>query len=295
MISRRGRSTAAGGSAAVLGVAGLGRAWQQGLILFNDDAGLGGLGPTGTSIAFRGRWRWCRPACWPPARTTPSRGALPSAAMASMSSKCRSAIWAPWTPSAASGWRGWAVPSTTWRWRQPVIGRAAVVRLLPDPADPRHVARLELGPESNAPPPEHPLVRAIGRRHTDRRAWRGGGIARAGFARHRWPTAGSPLVRIDLITPASQAGQRFAALTLDATARHCCRRRHDGGKPALDAKRAAGMGRQRRTGCRPPHRASRPGRQRRRPCCRRCRPKPKGASGWRRRATRRCPPPRCSR
>ena len=46
------------------------------------------------------------------------------------------------------------------------IGRPAVVRLLPDPVNPQHVARIELG--SGAGPPPHPLLGAIGHRHTDR-------------------------------------------------------------------------------------------------------------------------------
>jgi hypothetical protein len=97
------------------------------------------------------------------------------------------------------------------------IDRAAVVRLLPDAGNPQHVARIELGPEDGARLGEHPLVGAIGRRHTDRGAYRGGPIAPADLRRIA-ATAGTPLVRIQMIDPASEAGKRFAALTIDATA-----------------------------------------------------------------------------
>lgn len=291
MISRRGLLTAAGGSAAVLGVAGLGRAWQQGLILFNDDAGLGAW-TDWNDRRFSGPLALVAAGVLAssPHNTQPWRFAVgrygvdvfevPERDLGAMDPFGRERL-----AGLGGAIHNMALATT-------VVGRAAVVRLLPDPADPRHVARLELGPESNAPPPEHPLVRAIGRRHTDRRAWRGGGIAPADL-RAIAAAAGSPLVRIDLITPASQAGQRFAALTLDATraivadadmmaaSQHWMRNgprewaaTQDGLSPATSGIPAC--------------------RQRRRPCCRRCRPQPKGASGWRRRATRRCPPPRCS-
>lgn len=94
------------------------------------------------------------------------------------------------------------------------INRPAVVRLLPDPANPAHVARIELGDEGPGIAP-HPLLPAIGRRHTDRGAWTGapvGDLAAIAAA------AGHPSIRILLFDAASPAGKRFAALTIDATA-----------------------------------------------------------------------------
>ncbi len=96
------------------------------------------------------------------------------------------------------------------------IGRSAVVRLLPDPQNPLHVARIALGPEGRATPP-HPLIHAIGRRHVDRGPYAGGPITAMDAATLR-ATAGSPLVRIVTFDAASPQGKRFAALTLDATA-----------------------------------------------------------------------------
>lgn len=95
------------------------------------------------------------------------------------------------------------------------LGRPGLVRLLPDPGNPRHVARLELGPDGEGPP-AHPLVATIAHRHTDRGAYAGGAIpqprqvALAAASR-------SDTVRIALFEPRSTEGQRFAALTVDAT------------------------------------------------------------------------------
>ena len=96
------------------------------------------------------------------------------------------------------------------------IGRSARVRLLPDAGNPLHVARVLLGPDEQRMAP-HPLVAAIGHRHVDRGAYRGGPIAADAIDRLA-ATAGSPLVRIMLFDAASPRGQRFAALTTDATA-----------------------------------------------------------------------------
>ncbi|OSZ64502.1 hypothetical protein CAP39_13165 [Sphingomonas sp. IBVSS1] len=95
-------------------------------------------------------------------------------------------------------------------------GRAARVRLLPDPGNPAHVARIVLGPEGSGPPP-HRLLPFIGRRHTHRGAWRGGSLAEAKLAALLdFPAFAD--VRVALFTPASARGHRFAALTSDATA-----------------------------------------------------------------------------
>lgn len=96
------------------------------------------------------------------------------------------------------------------------LGRSALVRLLPDPASPGHVARIELGAETPGIAP-HPLVTAIGRRHTDRGAYRGGGIPDAALARLA-ATAGAPEIRVAIFPAASPRGRRFATLTNEATA-----------------------------------------------------------------------------
>ena len=96
------------------------------------------------------------------------------------------------------------------------IGRSAAVQLLPDAGYPGHVARLQLGPDDARVAP-HPLIAAIGRRHTDRGAWTGAPIgaveiaALAGAGR-------SPDLRIMLFGAGSARGRRFAALTQEATA-----------------------------------------------------------------------------
>ncbi len=95
------------------------------------------------------------------------------------------------------------------------IGRPATVHLLPDTDNPQHVARIELGPDAPGIAP-HPLLAAIGHRHTDRAAYAGGAIPAAAVAALQ-ATAGSADVRILLFPAASGPGRRFAALTIAAT------------------------------------------------------------------------------
>lgn len=96
------------------------------------------------------------------------------------------------------------------------IGRAAVVSVLPDAANPLHVARIELGPEGALAPP-HPLLSAIGQRHTHRGAWTGAPLTADDLARvTAIPLA--PGLAVPLFAANSPRGQRFAALTRDATA-----------------------------------------------------------------------------
>lgn len=96
------------------------------------------------------------------------------------------------------------------------IGRAAVVSVLPDAANPLHVARIELGPEGASAPP-HPLLSAIGQRHTHRSAWTGVPLADNDLARvMAFPLA--PGLAISVFAANSPRGQHFAALTRDATA-----------------------------------------------------------------------------
>ncbi len=88
------------------------------------------------------------------------------------------------------------------------------VRLMPDPGDAAHIARVVLvdGP----PPPPHPLRRAIARRHTHRGAWTGAPLRDADRAllatASPWPD-----VRVLLFAAGSGAGKRFATLTAEAT------------------------------------------------------------------------------
>lgn len=96
------------------------------------------------------------------------------------------------------------------------LGRAARVRLLPDPGNPLHAARVILGPDNSGPAP-HPLLPFIGRRHTHRGPWRGGDIGDARLAAVlNFPAFAD--VRVALFAAGSRQGRRFAALTTDATA-----------------------------------------------------------------------------
>lgn len=95
------------------------------------------------------------------------------------------------------------------------LGRAARVQLLPDPANPLHVARVLLGADGSGPAP-HRLLPDIARRHTHRGAWRGGLLAGAKLAELLdFPAFAG--VKLALFEAASPRGQRFAALTADAT------------------------------------------------------------------------------
>lgn len=95
------------------------------------------------------------------------------------------------------------------------LGRAARVRLLPDPQNPAHVARIILGPDNSGPPP-HPLLPFIARRHTHRGPWRGGPLAEAKLAAvQNFPTF--PGIRLVLFGAGTPLGQRFATLTDEAT------------------------------------------------------------------------------
>ncbi len=96
------------------------------------------------------------------------------------------------------------------------IDRRAAVKLLPDAGNPQHVATIELGPEGERTA-LHPLLGAIGRRHTDRGPYRGGAIS-AGALATLLGAARSDAVRIAIFPAGSARGQRFGALTIDATA-----------------------------------------------------------------------------
>ncbi|GGI92147.1 hypothetical protein GCM10007973_30440 [Polymorphobacter multimanifer] len=96
------------------------------------------------------------------------------------------------------------------------IGRLGTVRLLPDPEHPGHVARIELDTESAGAPPPHPLLPAIGRRHTHRGAWTGAVLTAEEIAAlMAFPRP--PEIGLRLFAATSADGQRFAAATTAAT------------------------------------------------------------------------------
>ena len=96
-----------------------------------------------------------------------------------------------------------------------VLRQASRVKLLPDPQNPGHVARLVLGPDGSGPAP-HRLLPFIARRHTHRGAWRGGPVADTALAALlAFPAF--PGVKVALFAAASPRGKRFAALTDEAT------------------------------------------------------------------------------
>jgi nitroreductase len=96
------------------------------------------------------------------------------------------------------------------------LGQFATVRLLPDPQSPVHVARIELDTAAAGRPAPHPLLPAIGQRHTHRGVWTGAPLkpqdiaALLDFSR-------PPEIGVHLFAAASPMGQRLAALTSDAT------------------------------------------------------------------------------
>ena len=95
------------------------------------------------------------------------------------------------------------------------IGRAARVAVLPDVDNVLHVARIELGPEGSGAA-AHPLLAAIGARHTHRGAWTGAPLTAAALAKVRdFPLA--PGLAVMMFAAASARGRAFAAQTLAAT------------------------------------------------------------------------------
>ena len=95
------------------------------------------------------------------------------------------------------------------------IGRVAAVEVLPDAGDPRHVARVLLGPEGGNVAP-HPLLAAIGERHSHRGRWTGAPISDVVLARLRaFPMPAG--LAIPMFAAASMRGRDFAAQTLAAT------------------------------------------------------------------------------
>jgi hypothetical protein len=204
-----------GGGLGLLGAAGLARATQQGLISFSETPGLKAWtdwnsgrhsGPLALVAAgllaaspFNSQpWRFAIGRLGVDIFEVPERnlGALDPFGRARLA-------------ALGAAIHNMALAST-------MLGRLATVRLLPDPDDLRHVARIELDSKSAASPPPHPLLPAIGARHTHRGLWTAAPLT----STERRTLLRFPRPRNLLLTlfeAQSPTGQRFTALTNAAT------------------------------------------------------------------------------
>jgi hypothetical protein len=97
-----------------------------------------------------------------------------------------------------------------------MLGRAATVKLLPDAEQPGHVARIKLDTQSAGAPPPHPLLPAIGRRHTHRGPWTGAPLS-AGEIKALLAFPRPPEIGLRLFAAGGADGRRFAQATSAAT------------------------------------------------------------------------------
>ncbi len=211
MISRR-RLIAGGGTLALAGVTG--RAWQQGLLGGDNPAlaawdewasgrQIGVLKLVGAGVLAASPHN-TQPWAFAVGRLGVDIFEVPSRALGAMDPFGRERL-----AGLGAAIHNMALASTG-------ITRAARVRLLPDPQNARHVARIVLGPDGSGPA-AHRLLPFIGRRHTHRGAWRGGGVGDVRTAQ-LLDFPAFPDVRVALFAAGSARGQRFAALTSEATA-----------------------------------------------------------------------------
>ena len=213
-MNRRSVLKLAGGSALVLSAGGLFRAWDQGLIGDPDRPGLQAWGD------------------WDQRRYTGELALISAGLLAASPHNTQ-----PWQFAVGRfGVDIFEVPGRTLGAMDPfgrerllglgaaihnmalattAIGRSARVRLLPDAQNPQHAARVELGPERSGPA-AHPLLPAIGRRHTDRGAYAGGDLTTDQLEALA-ATSRSPNVRVALMEARSPRGKEFAVQTVAAT------------------------------------------------------------------------------
>jgi nitroreductase len=214
MISRRAALRYGGGALVLAGAAGLLRAIDQGLVLPRDNPGLAAwddwnhdryLGPLALVSAgiLAASPHNTQPWHFAIGRQGVDIFEVPGRALGAMDPFGRERLL-----GLGAAIHNMALASTG-------IDRSAIVRLLPDPVNPIHVARIELGPEGEHVE-AHPLLAAIGRRHTDRGPYAGGPVAADSVAALVGASR-SDDVRIMLFDAASAAGKRFAALTIEAT------------------------------------------------------------------------------
>jgi hypothetical protein len=190
MINRRSMFAGAGG----LALAGIGtRAWQQGLLgggnpalaawdEWADGRQVGPLKLVGAAVLAASPHN-TQPWAFAVGRLGVDIFEVPSRALGAMDPFGRERL-----AGLGAAIHNMALASTA-------DGRAARVKLLPDPGNPLHVARVLLGPAGFGPPP-HPLLPFIARRHTHR-----------GASRNCWPSRPFPMCAWPCSRPVRRAAR----------------------------------------------------------------------------------------